>query len=186
MGVFKSASRQGRKTARSVFCLVLACSAACAESPGRGWMGWGSGLWSGWWKWGASREAAGKMKSGWDNLEMTLRLEPVRIRLGVDRRIRVLVGLKNRGGRMCELEFVSSQRIEVRLVEAQRGVLETWSDDRRFEPKRGWVALNPGERLEYEVELSAREIEPGGVYGVEAWLVDHSEVHARAALIVGD
>jgi hypothetical protein len=182
MGVLKSVSRQSWKTAGSVFYLVLACSPAGAESAGNRWVGW----WSGWWKRSESRVAAGMPASGRGNLEMTLRLEPGRIRLGVDRRIRVLVGLKNRGRRMCELEFGSSQRIEVQLVEVRRGVLETWSDDRRFEPKRGWVALNPGERLEYEVEVSAREIERGGGYGVEAWLADHPEVRASAALIVGD
>ena len=182
MGVLNSAFRRGQEIAGYFFFLFLAGSAACADSAGNGWLGW----WNGWRKRGESRIVAQKPASRVSDLEMTLSLEPGQIRLGVDRRIRVRVGLRNRGRRMCELEFGSSQRIEVQLVEGGRGVLETWSDDRRFEPRRGWVALNPGERLEYEAEVSTRDMEPGGAYRVEVWLPEHPKVRASVVLSVGD
>jgi hypothetical protein len=158
-------------------CLFLAVDNAGAEERTRGgWMGWVKRV--------ATRQAdqPEKVRSGSADLEMRLSLEPARIRLGVDRRIRVRVELRNRGKRMCELEFSSTQRIEVRLLEGRRGVLETWSEDRRFERNQGWVALNPGERLEYEAEVSARDMEPEGTYVVEAWIADHPELRTRVAL----
>jgi hypothetical protein len=116
-------------------------------------------------------------------VQVCVRWAPVPLKLGIHRRLSVTVQLHNSGPRLVSLEFPSTQRIEVLLRDADRRLVEKWSEDRAFEPERVWVALNPGERLEYSVELSTRELLEGQEYQVEAFLPQHPELRASARIV---
>jgi hypothetical protein len=77
--------------------------------------------------------------------------------------------LTNRSGKLAQLDFPTSQRIEV-LIKAKNGQrLLQWSEDQAFTNEPTLVTINPGERLEYSVNVSTRDLAAGGTYPVEGF-----------------
>ncbi len=102
-------------------------------------------------------------------LEMGLQIEPSLVKLSENRQIKVTLTLTNRGGKLAQLEFPTSQRVEV-LLKAKNGqTIEQWSQDQAFTNEPTVVAINPKERLEYSVNVSTRDLVAGETYSVEAF-----------------
>lgn len=119
---------------------------------------------------GGKAEAAGKTKDvNFNSLEMKLAVEPPAPKLADTREIKVTVTLANKGKKLVQLDFPTAQRIEV-LVKNKAGkrVLQ-WSEDQVFAAQVTLVAINPGERLEYTVNVSTRDFTPGETYTLEAF-----------------
>ncbi len=103
-------------------------------------------------------------------LEMALTLEPAAIRLPETRSVQATFTVTNRSKRFVQLEFPTSQRIEV-LVKNEAGrVLSRWSDDQRIVREAGFVSINPNERVEYTAAISTRDFRPGQTYYIEVYL----------------
>jgi hypothetical protein len=127
----------------------------------------------------------GKEKDGatWNDLALKLRLDPAAPRLPETRRLEVSLELSNAGRKLVQLEFPTSQRIEV-LVRNEAGkVLERWSEDQPVSPEPNVVTLNPGERLEYHAALSTREMSAGQRYTIEAFFPRYEKLRASRVIV---
>ena len=102
-------------------------------------------------------------------LEMKLTATPAAPKLTDTREIKVTVTLANKGKRLVQLDFPTSQRIEV-LVKNKAGKrLVQWSEDRAFTNEPTLIAINPGERLEYSASISTRDLTAGETCTIEAF-----------------
>lgn len=102
-------------------------------------------------------------------LEMGLLVDPNPVKLADNRLLKVTLTLTNRGGKMAQLEFPTSQRVEVLLKGKGGQTIEQWSQDQAFDNEPTLVTINPKERLEYTVNVATREMVDGETYTVEAF-----------------
>ena len=103
------------------------------------------------------------------SLEMGLTLEPAAPRLSEDRAVKVTVTLTNKGKKLLQLDFPTTQRIEVQVKNRAGKMVVQWSEDQSFTSEPTLVAINPGERLEYTANVSTRDLVAGESYTVEAF-----------------
>jgi hypothetical protein len=114
--------------------------------------------------------------TGFKGLEIGLKVEPPQINVAEVKQVKVTVTLINRGKKLAELDFPSSQRIEV-LVKAKDGkTIEQWSEDQAFASEPSMVAINPDERLEYIVSVATRDMKVGESYTVEAFFPNFEQL----------
>ena len=107
--------------------------------------------------------------TGFKGLEIGLKSDPPGVRLGDVKLLKVTVTLVNRGNKLAQLEFPTSQRLEVLVKSSEGKVFEQWSEDQAFTNEPSMVTVNPGERLEYSVNLSTRDMTPNKTYAIEAF-----------------
>lgn len=119
---------------------------------------------------GGKSAPAPKVKDvNFKQLEMTLAVEPAAPKLPETREVKVAVMLANKGKKLVQLDFPTTQRLEV-LVKSKAGKrVVQWSEDQAFTNDPTLVAINPGERLEYSVTLSTRDLVAGETYTIEAF-----------------
>jgi hypothetical protein len=103
------------------------------------------------------------------HLELTMALDPKTLKLSETRQFKVTVTLVNKGKELAQLEFPTSQRIEVIIKTKAGKLVEQWSEDQAFINEPSLVAINPGERLEYVASLATRDLAAGENYVVEAF-----------------
>jgi hypothetical protein len=113
-------------------------------------------------------------------LEMKMSVEPLTPNLGEVRQITVKLRLQNRGKRLVQLDFPTTQRIEVIVRNTAGGLVEQWSEDQAFQNEPGLVAINPGERLEYSANISTRDFAAGQDYIVEGFFPNYESLRATA------
>ena len=110
-------------------------------------------------------------------LEVQVPTEPVR--LSEVRQLRVHVVLTNLSGNPISLDFPSSQRIDIQLLNPAGEVLTRWSENRAFTEEIGNVLINPREQIVYNETIATRELQPGRVYSVDVFFPKYSELRAR-------
>jgi len=115
-------------------------------------------------------------------LAVELRVEPPAPKLGEQRQVAVIIRLTNKSKRLVQLNFPTTQRIDVLVKNKAGKTIEHWSDDQRFENEAGLVAINPGERLEYTAHVSTREMGAGEVYTVEGFFPAHEPLRAAGTI----
>jgi hypothetical protein len=115
----------------------------------------------------------------WKNLALTIGLDPIPLKLSENRQIKVTLQLVNNGKRLVQLDFPTTQRIEVLLKSNAGKTIEKWSDDQSFSSEPTIVVLNPGERLEYSISLATRDMLPGEQYEVEAFFPNYTQLSAK-------
>ena len=121
-------------------------------------------------------------KGAWSQLAMTMTLEPSVVKLPETKVIQVTVAVVNKGRQAVQLEFPSSQRIEV-LVKNEAGrLLARWSDDQRLDKEPGFILLNPRERIEYDARVSTRDMMAGQSYQIEAFFPSFDRLHATRSI----
>jgi Intracellular proteinase inhibitor len=125
-------------------------------------------------KWGGKKEPA----ATWKDLRFDLVFAPPIAKLAETRRVEVTLQLTNGGKKLVQLDFPSSQRIDVVVKTAAGRVIERWSDDQAIEAEPGVVTINPGERVEYAAAISTREMAVGQRYTVEAFFPRYPELRA--------
>jgi hypothetical protein len=113
---------------------------------------------------------------GWRNLVMNLTLDPEAVKLADTRAIRVGVSLINKGENAVQLDFPTTQRIEILLKKEDGNVLSKWSEDQKVEKEQGFLVINPEERLEYTANISTREMKGGSTYIIEAYFPDFEQL----------
>jgi len=110
-------------------------------------------------------------------LEVQVPTEPVR--LSEVRQLRVHVALTNLGPNPIALDFPSSQRIDIQLLNPAGEVLTRWSENHAFTEEIGNVLINPREQIVYNETIATRELQPGRVYSVEVFFPKYSELRTR-------
>lgn len=126
---------------------------------------------------------AGVASKRTSNLAMKMQLSPVPVRLPDTRQIEVLIRLENISSRFVQLEFPTSQRIEI-LVQDQTGKqILRWSEDHSFEPVSAYVGINPGEHVEYAESISTRDMQPGQKYTVTAFFPSFEKLKAEEVIV---
>jgi hypothetical protein len=110
-------------------------------------------------------------------LEVQVPTEP--IRLSEVRQLRVEATLKNIGSSPVPLDFPTSQRIDIYLLNSAGEVLTRWSENRAFTEEIGNLTINPREEVVYNETIATRELQPGRVYSVEVFFPKYPELRAR-------
>ena len=123
---------------------------------------------------GGKKEAA----ANWQDLALTIALDPARPKLAETRQMKVTIRLTNKGRKLAALEFPTSQRFEVVLRNAAGKVVERWSDDHAISKEPALVTVNPGERLEYLATLATRDMAVGQACKVEVAFVGYEALRA--------
>ncbi len=145
------------------------------------------GIWAGilkpWRYFQGSKEPENKASTHWKNLTLTLTLDPMPLKLSEVRQLKTTLALINTGGRLRQLEFPSTQRIEVLVRNSSGKLLEQWSEDQAFSSEPTVVAVNPNERLEYSVSVSTRDMAPGERYTVEAYISSYKDLKAVKQIV---
>jgi hypothetical protein len=116
-------------------------------------------------------------------LATEVRVEPPAPKLGEHRQVAVVIRLTNKSKRLVQLNFPTTQRIDVTVKNKAGKFIEIWSDDQKFENEAGLVAINPGERLEYTANISTREMVAGEEFIVDGFLPNHEPLRASATVI---
>lgn len=107
--------------------------------------------------------------------QLSITLEPAEFKLEERREITVTVILKNESSRQIQINFPTTQRIELLTKDKTGNVIERWSDDRVFDPLEGIVAVNPNETIEYSERIPTREMKSGEMYTIEASLSNNPQ-----------
>jgi|SRR5688572_4706902 hypothetical protein len=116
------------------------------------------------------------------SLAMELTVDPVAPKLSEQRQVTATIRLTNRGKKLVQLDFPTTQRVEAVIQDKSGSTIERWSEDERFEREPGMLAINPGERVEYRLNLATREMTPGGVYTVEAFFPSYNALRGTATV----
>lgn len=104
-----------------------------------------------------------------ESLVMTVTIDPAQIKLPATRSMKVKVDVRNQGKFAVQLDFPTTQRVEV-LVKSDGGkVISKWSDDQKVDTEQGFLVINSDERLEYTATISTRGMEAGKSYVVDAF-----------------
>ena len=116
-----------------------------------------------------SKDPSNTTATGFKGLEIGLQADPAEVKVSEVKQIKVSVTLANHGSKIAQLEFPTSQRIEV-LVKSKEGkTIEQWSEDQAFSNEPTMVTINPNERLEYSVNVATRDMVAGQAYTIEAF-----------------
>ncbi|MBV9008878.1 MAG: hypothetical protein JO354_06900 [Verrucomicrobia bacterium] len=110
-------------------------------------------------------------------LEVEVPTEPVR--LSEVRQLHVKANLDNVGSSPVTLDFPTSQRIDIQLLDAEGTVLTRWSENRAFTQEAGTLLINPREQIVYDETIATRELQPGRVYTAEVLFPQYPELRAR-------
>ena len=110
-------------------------------------------------------------------VEVQVPAEP--IRLSEVRQLRVQAILKNIGTSPVSIDFPTSQRIDIHLLNSAGEVLTRWSENRAFTEEIGNLTINPREQVAYNETIATRELQPGRVYSVEVFFPKYPELRAR-------
>ena len=125
----------------------------------------------------------GPNKSKKPKLDVSLRLEPLPLKLSQTNRLKVTLMLTNRTRKLASLEFPTSQRIEVLIKTSGGKLVEQWSQDQAFTHEPSIVTVNPGERAEYRVEVATRDLSAGQSYVVQGFFPNYEALKAEATLV---
>lgn len=132
---------------------------------------------------GGSKDKGAKGRgTNFSKLNVGMQIEPNPVKLGENKQVKVTLTLANRSGKLAQLEFPTSQRIEV-LINSKTGKrLLQWSEDQAFSNEPTLVTINPGERLEYSVNISTRDLTAGESYSVEGFFPNFDQLRKSETL----
>jgi hypothetical protein len=132
---------------------------------------------------GGGKGKSAEAQVGWRNLAMTLTIEPAQVKLPDTRAFKVALAVVNKGTTAVQLDFPTTQRIEVLLRTEDGNVLSKWSEDQKVEAEQGFLVINPDERLEYSANVSTREMKGGKTYVIEAYFPNFPALRASKTLM---
>ena len=115
-------------------------------------------------------------------LSLKMEVTPLSFKLGETRKLNVSLQLLNKSKKFIDLEFPTTQRIEVLVRDAQGKVVQTWSEDQSFTSDTSHVTINPSERVEYMASVATREMVAGQTYTVEAFFPNFEELRVKKAV----
>ena len=112
-------------------------------------------------------------------LALDLQITPQTVKLSEVRQLSVKVTLANLSKRPVALDFPTTQRIEIYLMNSAGEVLTKWSENHAIADKAGTILINPSERIEYNETISTRELTPNKVFIAEVFFPEYLELRIR-------
>jgi len=112
-------------------------------------------------------------------LALDLQITPQTVKLSEVRQLGVKVTLANLSKRPVALDFPTSQRIEIYLMDSAGAVLTKWSENHAIAEKPATILVNPSERIEYNETISTRELTPNKVFVAEVFFPQFLELRIR-------
>ena len=112
-------------------------------------------------------------------LSLDLQITPQTVKLSEVRQLSVKVTLANLSKRPVTLDFPTTQRIEIYLMNSAGEVLTRWSENHAIAEKGGTILINPAERIEYDETISTRELAPNKVFIAEVFFPQYLELRIR-------
>jgi len=97
---------------------------------------------------------------------------------------KAMLTLVNRGPQLVQLEFPTSQRIEVVIKTKAGKLVEQWSEDQAFVNEPTLVTINPNERLEYIANMATRDLVVGESYVLEAFFPNYETIRTQMPLVL--
>lgn len=120
----------------------------------------------------------------WKHIVLSMAVTPTPVKLSETHQIQVTLKLENKSKKFAQLEFPTTQRIEVVVKNKITGKLvEHWSEDQSFANEPGMVSINPGERLEYSATVSTRDMVAGETYIIEGFLPSYEALHGSMTVV---
>ena len=117
------------------------------------------------------------------HLKLSMEFTPQALSLSDDRRLKVKLVLANNSKKFVQLQFPTTQRIEVIVSDKLGKPLLRWSEDQSFTDEPGYLAINPGERVEYVVSIPTRDMTAGTEYTVEGFAANYPDLKARKIIV---
>lgn len=112
-------------------------------------------------------------------LALDLQITPQTVKLSEVRQLSVKVTLANLSKRPVSLDFPTTQRIEIYLMNSAGEVLTKWSENHAIAEKSGTILINPSERIEHNETISTRELTPNKVFIAEIFFPQFVELRIR-------
>jgi len=112
-------------------------------------------------------------------LALDLVVTPQTVKLSETRQLEIKLTLTNQSKRSIPLDFPTSQRVEVYLMNSAETVLTKWSDNHAITEKSGTVLINPQEHIEYNEAITTRDLAPNKVYITEVFFPQYPELRIR-------
>src|SRR5215469_14205316 len=112
-------------------------------------------------------------------LALDLQITPQTVKLSEVRQLNVKVTLANLSKRPVTLDFPTSQRIEIFLMNSAGEVLTKWSENHAIAEKPATILINPSERIEYNETISTRELTPNKVFIAQVFFPQFLELRVR-------
>lgn len=125
---------------------------------------------------GLAKDPSTTTATGLKGLEIGVQVDPPAVNVTEVKQMKVYVRLVNRGKKMVQLDFPSSQRVEVLLKDKDGKTVEQWSEDQAFTNEPSMVTINSGERIEYLVSMSTRDMMLGQTYTVDAFFPNFEQL----------
>jgi len=116
-------------------------------------------------------------------IELKLDLTPPTISLSQVHEVQVSLSLFNRSKKYVDLNFPTSQRIEILILDASGKVVNTWSEDQSFTNDPASVTVNPNERLQYNASVATREMNAGQPYIIQASFPNYPDLKIEQRVI---
>jgi hypothetical protein len=110
-------------------------------------------------------------------------MDPKVLKLSEIHEFKATVTLINKGANIVQMEYPTSQRIEVIIKTKAGKLVEQWSEDQAFVNEPSLVAINPKERVEYPVTLATRDLVAGENYILEAFFPNYETMRTELAFI---
>lgn len=111
-------------------------------------------------------------------LVLSLRIaQPVR--LSETRQMEVVITLTNRSKRSITLDFPTTQRFEIYLLNPAGKVLTAWSDNHAFTDEPATIMINPQEHIEYDETIATRELTPNRVFTCEVYFPKYRDLRVQ-------
>jgi hypothetical protein len=114
-----------------------------------------------------------------NGLALDLQISPQTVKLSEVRQLGVKVTLANLSKRPVTLDFHTTQRIEIYLMNSAGDVLTKWSENHAITEKAATILINPSERIEYNETISTRELTPNKVFIAEIFFPQFLELRIR-------
>jgi hypothetical protein len=116
-------------------------------------------------------------------IQLVIAVDPAEIDLSQNREVQVTISLYNRSKKFLDLDFPTSQRIEVLVRDSSGKVVNIWSEDQSFTNDPATVTVNPGERLQYVASVATREMIAGQPYIIEASFPNYPDLKIQQQVI---
>lgn len=119
----------------------------------------------------------------WRQLVPSITIAPEPLKLAEVRTFKVTLQLANKGRKLAQLDFPTTQRIEVLVKDKAGRQVEQWSEDQAFQNEPTLVTINPGERLEYVANVATRDLKAGEPYTVEGFFPNFDQLRASRKIV---
>jgi hypothetical protein len=117
------------------------------------------------------------------HLSINMTVEPKVLKLSETRELKATVTLANHGTQLLQMEFPTSQRIEVVIKTKAGKLVEQWSEDQAFVNEPSLVTINPNERVEYVATMATRDLVAGESYVLEAFFPNYDTMRTQLPLV---